>query len=425
MRKRSFCLWNLFAYSFLGFIMQPAQATEPNHLDYQLEQVVILSRHGLRAPLANHDTILDRSTAYTWPIWDVPGGHLTTKGGVLETYFGHYFREWFLQQQLISNDTCPLTKDILIYANSLQRTLATAQFFALGAFPGCPISIKHQAQLGEMDPVFNPIIRTDSPDFTENAHRAMTQMAGENGLAGLNQSLQKAYDLLEKITQYQQSRYCLEQTHCTLNALPTSLIVEKNKEPGITGPLKHGTSLADAFILQYYEGFPDKDVAWGTPLSDTDWQQLVEIKNRYIDILMGSPFVAKHVAQPLIGYIDDTFKNPHPTKITVLVGHDSNMSSVLSALKIQPYMLPNQFEKTPIGGKVVFEKWVNKKSKESWARIRYVYQTTQQIRQTEKLDKHNLPASVPLQLSDCPVNRDGFCPWGDFQQILTQIRLAP
>ncbi len=32
------------------------------------------------------------------PAWDVPGGQLTTKGGVLEVYMGHYTREWLVAQ---------------------------------------------------------------------------------------------------------------------------------------------------------------------------------------------------------------------------------------------------------------------------------------------------------------------------------------
>ena len=51
---------------------------------YQLEQVLIMSRHNLRAPLANNGSVLEQSTPKQWPEWEVPGGQLTTKGGVLE-----------------------------------------------------------------------------------------------------------------------------------------------------------------------------------------------------------------------------------------------------------------------------------------------------------------------------------------------------
>ena len=65
---------------------------------YQLEQVLIMSRHNLRAPLANNGSVLEQSTPKQWPEWEVPGGQLTTKGGVLEVYMGPSMREWLAQQ---------------------------------------------------------------------------------------------------------------------------------------------------------------------------------------------------------------------------------------------------------------------------------------------------------------------------------------
>ncbi len=59
---------------------------------YQLQQVLMMSRHNLRAPLANNGSVLEQSTPNQWSEWDVPGGQLTTKGGVLEIYMGHYMR---------------------------------------------------------------------------------------------------------------------------------------------------------------------------------------------------------------------------------------------------------------------------------------------------------------------------------------------
>ncbi len=47
-----------------------------------------MSRHNLRAPLANNGDA-GTSTPKSWLEWDVPGGQLTTKGGVLEVYMGH------------------------------------------------------------------------------------------------------------------------------------------------------------------------------------------------------------------------------------------------------------------------------------------------------------------------------------------------
>ncbi|VFS19804.1 glucose-1-phosphatase [Enterobacter cancerogenus] len=55
-------------------------------------------------------------------------------------------------------------------------------------------------------------------------------------------------------------------------------------------------------------------------------------------------------------YIDKALVTDRTTspKITLLVGHDSNIASLLTALDFQPYQLHDQQERTPIGGKIVF-----------------------------------------------------------------------
>ena len=108
---------------------------------YQLQQVLMMSRHNLRAPLANNGSVLEQSTPNKWPEWDVPGGQLTTKGGVLEVYMGHYMREWLAEQGMVKSGECPPPDTVYAYANSLQRTVATAQFFITGAFPGGDIPV--------------------------------------------------------------------------------------------------------------------------------------------------------------------------------------------------------------------------------------------------------------------------------------------
>ena len=83
----------LIAAAVAGIVLLASNAqaqTVPE--GYQLQQVLMMSRHNLRAPLANNGSVLEQSTPNKWPEWDVPGGQLTTKGGVLEVYMGHYMR---------------------------------------------------------------------------------------------------------------------------------------------------------------------------------------------------------------------------------------------------------------------------------------------------------------------------------------------
>ncbi|KFC09248.1 glucose-1-phosphatase [Trabulsiella guamensis ATCC 49490] len=382
---------------------------------YKLQQVLIMSRHNLRAPLANNGSVLEQSTPDKWPQWDVPGGQLTTKGGVLEVYMGHYMREWLAQEGMITTGECPAPQTVYAYANSLQRTVATAQFFISGAFPGCDVSVHHQEKMGTMDPTFNPVITDDSPEFKEKALKAMEN---ERQKMQLNDS----YQLLAQIADYQNSPSCKEKKVCSLIDAKDTFSASYEKEPGVDGPLKVGNSLVDAFTLQYYEGFPLDQVAWGKIKTDQQWRVLSKLKNGYQDSLFTSPEVARNVSAPLVKYIDKILVSDvaNAPKITLLAGHDSNIASLIRALDFKPYQLPNQYERTPIGGKIVFQRWHDDKANRDLMKIEYVYQSTEQLRNTEPLTLENPPQRVTLALNGCPVDANGFCPMDKFQQVMEQ-----
>ena len=380
---------------------------------YQLEQVLIMSRHNLRAPLANNGSVLEQSTPKQWPEWEVPGGQLTTKGGVLEVYMGHYMREWLAQQGMIKTGECPPADTVYAYANSLQRTVATAQFFITGAFPGCDVPVHHQEKMGTMDPTFNPVITDNSPEFREKALKAMETERQK-------MQLSESYKLLEQMTNYADSPSCKEKKVCSLADAKDTFSADYEKEPGVSGPLKVGNSLVDAFTLQYYEGFPADQVAWGEIKTDQQWRVLSKLKNGYQDSLFTSPEVARNVAKPLVKYIDKALVSD-PTqaaKVTLLVGHDSNIASLLTALDFRPYQLHDQYERTPIGGKIVFQRWHDSGANRELMKIEYVYQSTAQLRNTETLTLQSPPQRVTLALNGCPVDANGFCPMETFKQVM-------
>lgn len=379
---------------------------------YQLQQVLLMSRHNLRAPLANNGSVLEQSTAQSWPEWDVPGGQLTTKGGVLEVYMGHYLREWLAQQGLVKSGECPTPQSVYVYANSLQRTVATAQFFITGAFPGCDIPVHHQQEMGTMDPTFNPVIANHSQEFQQTAVKAMeTQRA--------RYQLDDSYRLLEQVTAFSHSPVCKEKQQCDLTAVQDKFSAKVTEEPGVSGPLKVGNSLVDAFTLQYYEGFPLDQVAWGKIKSDRKWRLLSQLKNGYQDTLFTSPEVARNVAAPLVSYIKTALGNQaEGAKLTVLVGHDSNIASLLTALDFKPYQLVKQNERTPIGGKIMFQRWNDSKNNRELMKVEYVYQSSDQLRNGEALSLLQPAQRVTLQLNGCPADGNGFCPWDKFIEVL-------
>lgn len=407
-KKLSLCALSVLAALPIGMAAQAADG------DMQLQQVLMFSRHNLRAPLADNGSVLEQSTKKSWPQWSVPGGQLTTKGGVLEVYMGNYTRQWLAQQGLVQNGSCPDSSNVFVYANSLQRTVATAQFFVNGAFPGCDIAVTHQDAMGTMDPVFNPVITDDSEAFNKKALAAMT---AENEKLALKPALQQ----LDKIVDYKSAPACNNKKQCDLSSGDNVFSAENGKEPNVSGPLKVGNALMDAFTLQYYEGFPLEQIAWGQIKTPEQWKSLSAIKNGYQDALFTSPDVAREVAAPLVDYIRSQLVDQdkaNAPKITLMVGHDSNIASLLSALQVKPYELPGTWENTPIGGQVVFERWHDAKNNKDLLKLEYVYQTADQLRDGEMLNLKNPPKRVTLQLEGCPTDGNGYCSWEQFTQAL-------
>ena len=98
-------------------------------------------------------------------------------------------------------------------------------------------------------------------------------------------------------------------------------------------------------------------------------------------------------------------------KFTFLCGHDSNIGSVLAALEAEDYRLPNTIEKkTPIGCKLVIEKWENTEG-QLFASLNLVYQSTNQLRNMSLLDLENPPMVFPIHLKRLDANADGLYPY--------------
>ncbi|WP_447900370.1 bifunctional glucose-1-phosphatase/inositol phosphatase [Stenotrophomonas sepilia] len=379
--------------------------------DEQLQQVILLSRHNLRAPVVASGA-LAKATPETWQRWDVAPGELTTKGGVLEVYMGRYIGQWLRQAQLLPASGCPQPVDFHAHANSLQRTQATAQFFVAGALPGCPAAVEQRTPLGTMDPLFDPVIHNDDPAFRARALAAM-----QNALAAAD--LAPALSVVEEITRYPQSAACTGRSDCHLVLGDTTFNAEPGKEPRASGSLALASGLVDALLMEHYQGSGVPREGWGRLNTEGQWLALAQLRNRYQNILFGTPAVARDVAAPLLARVDASFGDPASPKVTLLVGHDSNIGSVLAALGITDYTLPGQYEKTPIGGLLQFERWRDRQSGGERFRLAYVYPTTAQLRDALPLTEAQPPGRVALPLPGC--DRQG-CSRAQFQQLLQRAR---
>ena len=164
----------------------------------------------------------------------------------------------------------------------------------------------------------------------------------------------------------------------------------------MVGALRRGTSVADALILQYYEEPDALKAAFGHALSDEDWRLIHSIADTYSEALFGAPILAVNLANPLLREIRSEL-TAEGRRFSYLCGHDSNLCSVLASLGVEEYLLPDAVEqRTPVGSKVVFERWLDKDG-EAWYMVSLIYQNTRQLRQMEQLTLENPPSVYPLR----------------------------
>lgn len=386
--------------------MAQLQRSDAFKEQYKLKEVVILSRHNIRSSLSVNGSMLQKMTPHEWIKWSAAPSELTLRGGALETIMGQFFRKWTIDEGLFTENAVPTVDEVNFYANSMQRTIATAQYFSSGFMPVANLHINHRFTPSKMDPVFFPALTKSSEAFKAQALKEIAAMGGKKGIVGINEGLKDSYQLIERVLDLKNSPACKSGEVCAFNDYNTQLKLEKGDEPNMKGSLKFANSASDALILQYYEDTDPVQAAFGQKLSNDEWEKIAKVKDVYGDVLFTAPIVAVNVAHPLLVYMKDEL-NAKNRKFTFLCGHDSNIASVNAALEVEEYSLPQSIEKkTPIGSKLVFEKWVDKAGKEFVA-VNIVYQTTEQLRNVTLLNLENRPVVFSLKLKGLKANPDG------------------
>lgn len=390
-----------------------------------LEKVTVVSRHGVRAPLDVYINNLDDMTGdgYNWTRWSVPGSHLTLRGGALETLFGEYFRLWLDEEHFFDNIR---VENVYFGASSKQRTIATARAFAAGLFPLMTVSIdyklKADSTIGFLDPDYLPLLNNTCSDdgfFDTNAFK-------QEAYRELGDLQSPSYSFLEKVLRMKHSQYAKKKGGHFNDSVGVRLYFINSEtgdrlEPTMTGGLKDANMASDAFILQYYEMENAKDAAFGRRLSPNDWKKLASVKDYYGHILFSkAPIIAVNISHRMLKRIQSEL-SAGGHKFAFLCTHDSMIESLLAALRVEEYELPNTIEaKTPIGVKLVFEQWVesNNPNPKKYIKIRLLYQSTEQIRGMKAMDAANPPVSFELSFRGIEKASNGMYCYDDFMSHL-------
>lgn len=386
----------------------PAGARAASPLDppagMTVERVVMLYRHGLRAPLP--DEIGARAYAVQpWPAWSTPASLVTPHGAAALRQLGRYDRTWFARLGLVPETGCLDAAQVAIWTNTEARTVSSGHDLAEGLAPGCGLPAAH-LPLDRRDPLFDAGAAVR--DF-DGAGAVRTIEAETGGPAALIAPDRDAVGALEDILG------CRAAPHpCDIAAAPASLTASRDGHGlALTGPIMVTSGTASVFLLEYAEGWPMPQVGWGraTPA------RLAEVSRLHallFDVFDRSSAMRWRTAAALAPRVSQLLASGPPA--TLLVGHDNNIAALAAILGVH-FAVPGYApDDPPLGGALGFEV-LRDRAGERWARVFYQAQSLDQLRTLAPLTPDHPPAEEVLQ-PRCAQGRDGLCRLADLQARL-------
>ena len=380
---------------------------------YELKEVVVMSRHNIRSPLSSGGAAYQRVTPHTWFAWSSPGSQLSLRGGVLETEMGQFFRKWVVDEGLLPDNYRPEGEEVLFYANSRQRTFATAKYFSAGFLPFANVEITHKYEEDKMDPVFTPQFTKMNDAYRQQVLAEMQAMHG--GPQAWMAAQQPTLTLMEEVLDMAHSPAAQnDTTHFWFDDIQFK--IEKGDEPKMTGGYTLANSVADALVLQCYES--ENFAPFGYELTMEQWRDICAVKEVYDGLLFTTHAAAVNLAYPLVSRIREELNNGD-RKFMFLCGHDSNLASISAALRFNLPETEQALElHTPIGSKLVFEKWSD--GTEEYVAINLVYQSVEQLQGRTLLSLDVPPMVLPVTIEGLTANTDGLYRLADLDEHMAQ-----
>jgi 4-phytase / acid phosphatase len=393
--------------------------------DYELLSTVIVSRHGVRSPIAGTSSLASIA-ADPWPSWPVPPGHLTPRGAELARLLGVYYRDYYVAQGLLPAQGCPPPGAIFAWADVDQRTRVTAQSLLDGMFPDCGLRPGYRVD-AKADPLFHPtragICRIDPA----RARQAVLARIGGNfrTVLSTHQRELAAMQSVLKCCAPAMCRASAAAAPCALGDLPTA-IVGSDHRIRLSGPIAIGSTAAEIFLLEYAQGLPSQEVAWGRAASPEAMRPLWRLHTLQFDLMQRTPYLAARQASALVNRVVATLResidgNASPgRKLSLFVGHDTNLASIGGMLGMHwalPSYLPDQ---TPPAGALHFELLRDRGSGSYAVRVSYIAQRLEQMRELVQLDRSRPPERATATIAGCPANDDGSCAWATFEALASK-----
>ncbi len=362
----------------------------------QVERVVVLMRHGVRAPITGEapaDTRVDGQ----WPAWPVAPEVLTDHGARAIAQVARYDRRW------LATTGCPQPGSVRIWTNTAERTIATGRAWADAFAPGCKLPVGHHPD-GRVDPLFEPLrARATAFDATKAVAAITAHTGGVDALTARHAGAIRALDRVLG---------CGLPVGCSTPGPATLKPSADGRGIDFTGPIRATSGTAQVILLQYAEGMPMAQVGFGRADAATI-RRIGTLHAALFDVFTRSPYMAAHQAGPLGAHMLATLTAADGPRIEMLVGHDTNVTALAAALGVDldaPGFARNDVAP---GGALVLKRW--RDARGPHVTLSYRVQPLDAIRAGSAT-----VIETPLAIPGCAKR----CPLTTFDALL-RARLAP
>jgi 4-phytase/acid phosphatase len=350
--------------------------------------------------------------------------------------FGSYYRTYFAQQGLFAATGCADAAHVSFYSDSDQRTVETGKSLAAGMFPGCTPSEQseqHALAEGEPDPLFHPLAAgVGHPDHD----RAAASIAGRIGgnPSAVTDTYRTQLEALQRILLgCPPASPCPQPDHTASKPLlttPASLGGATGDHLAeLRGPLALASTITENFLLEYANGLPMDQVAWGRVDLPT-LKQLIDLHSAASDLTRRTSYMATVQASNALTHILATLQQAATGKevagalgkitdrAVILTGHDTNLSNIAGMLNVN-WVVDGRRDDTPPGGALVFELRQPAGSAAYQVSLYYTSQTLEQMRNLTPLSLDEPPARANVFIPGCSQAGTDFpCDWNDFARTL-------
>lgn len=381
-------------------LLTPLAAHATSFSPARVERLVLLMRHGVRAPL-NGEVPPATRTGRPWPRWTAPAEQVTPHGAAALRALAEADRRWFAAAGLVAAQGCPDPAALRLWTNSSPRTIASGEAYSAGFAPGCALPVGHKPE-GTNDPIFEPLGAHPVAFDASRAIESINRYTG--GAETLIRRHAAGLKLLEQVLACP-SAPCSPVEPASVRASADGHGID------LKGPIRAASGTAQVLMLQYLEGMPLAQVGWGRA-TPARLEALGAVHGALFDVFSRPAYMAAFQMAPTVDRITADLTAATAPKIDVLIGHDTNVAALAAVLGV-PVKAPGFATNDPSPGGGIAIALVKAPDGHPAVRLWYRSQSAADMRAAR-----DRTVWTPLRLQGCDEGAEHRCPLPQFLKRL-------